>query len=158
MAKKLSQLMPDLKQAIKAGREEAAEVITNQLKRRSPYWSGQTERSYRVTADQPVANTVPPTDLSEVPERRPRPAEPSPIIGGIPDVELRREMWIGSTAEKIDHAADLAPWDSGGAYRYERAGADQGTTPNWWVIYTKGGEMQADLVQSMERKKREAGF
>ena len=161
MAKKLSQLMPDLKAALEDGMRDAATDITNELKRRSPYWSGDVERGWQVVQGQePVPNDLPGRDLSEVPERLPRPSQPSPIVGGVPEPDLSKGYAIGNRMEYVDYAADLAPWSDNrdGTLRYEHPGADQGAEPRWWTRYVQGGEMQVTVQQAMERQKRAKGF
>lgn len=161
MAKKLSQLMPDLKAALEDGMRDAATEVVLDLKRRSPYWSGDFEAAWVVKQGQtPAPSDIPSRDFSEVPERRPRPAQPSPILGGVPDPILRLGYAISNRMEYSSYAADLAPWSDNrdGTLRYEHPGADQGAEPNWFVKYVQGGEMQATVRQAFEKKKREAGF
>ena len=45
MGKPLTQMVPDFREALEEGVQDAAEQVVFDLKRAGPYWSGQSSRS-----------------------------------------------------------------------------------------------------------------
>ena len=50
MGKPLTQMVPDFREALEEGVQDAAEQVVYDLKRAGPYWSGQFESLWQVNA------------------------------------------------------------------------------------------------------------
>ncbi len=125
---KLTQIVPDFREALEEGVQDAAEQVVFDLKRAGPYWSGVFETLWQVNAgkiavkaniDNPLETPSQPAARSyteaEVPE--------SPNLGG---------YTIGNRANYRLYAMDILPSLTG----RKGGNAENKTAPkNWYETY-----------------------
>ena len=134
MAKPISQLIPDFREALKEGLEEAAGDVVEDLIDNGPYWSGLFAESWRVISG--AKSSVP----TYIPRSYPVPREsregqkPSArsLVPSIPKNNGLEGYTIGNMTEYKWYAMDLLPTNKGrqGGYAMN-ATAD----PDWFLRY-----------------------
>lgn len=156
MAKKLNELMPDLKGAIKKGMINASKAVVQDLRNEGPFWSGDLYANWIVQeGPDPVENNLKGETMEDVPERRSRPTRPIPVPAPV-DFQLEKGLAIGNRMQYVDFAADLKP--QGDTFRYERPNADANSSPRWFTRYVQGGGLQARVQSEMDKERRANGF
>ena len=124
MGKPLTQMVPDFREALEEGVQDAAEQVVYDLKRAGPYWSGQFESLWQVNAGRkaikPRFPTLGPTptkarsrEITEVD------VPASPNLGG---------YTIGNQALYRAYAMDLLPSN----YGRQQGNAPNKTAPRFW--------------------------
>ena len=127
--KKLTQLVPDVREALQTALEEAAEAVVIDLKKAGPYWSGQFESLWQVNA----GKTAVPADIPTLPPTPPF-ALPRTVTDGfdIPESPNLEGYTIGNRARYRLYAMDVLPTPRG---------RQQGEAPNktaekyWYDTY-----------------------
>ena len=116
--KDISQLIPDVREALQEGLEESVQEVATELRRRGPYWDGTFADNWIVQPGSRAIRPIIPTMPNVAANPRPCPATwqeldlpPSPNLGG---------YTLGNRTTYRIYAMDLAPsgvW--GNVYRYE---------------------------------------
>lgn len=129
--KPISQLIPDVRKALKEGMEEATEGITIDLIDRGPYWSGLFAKSWMVVRGQSSIPKYIPRQypVPWIEQTKPSPKTIAPIV---PKNEDLRGYTIGNMTEYSGYAMDLWPTNRGrkGGYAPNATAA-----PNWFQNY-----------------------
>lgn len=163
MAKKkdISELVPDLKRGLMNSTFFAAQNISKGVREAGPYWTGQFYENWIVEAgqdgipatlrDQSTINSNGVLEYQGKEYREPgdKPAATPAYVQ--PPTDLRGYM-IGNVMEYRDEAMDLKPGVRTDNFTRLTARED------WFVGYTKGSEMQADLRSAVQKGLRKEGF
>lgn len=125
-SKPLSQLVPDFRNALEEGLQEAAEQIVYDLKREGPYWTGFFESLWEVQPGKTkiVANIANPLKVPKVP------ASPSYTTAEVPESPNLGGYTIGNRSEYRLYAQDIV---KKGPRQVE--GARLTAVPNWFDLY-----------------------
>ena len=126
MKKPLTQLVPDIREALEKGLEEAAEQVVMDLKKDGPYWTGFFESLWEVNPGNTAvkANIKNPLEVPKQPKTR----QITPVE--IPESPNLNGYTIGNRAEYRLYAMDIL---KGGAR--DRAGARLTADKNWFDTY-----------------------
>ena len=139
MAKPISQLIPDFREALGKGLEEAAENIVDGLIDDGPYWDGVFAASWMVKKGKKAIPAYIPSALKRSPTAQTKPQSFAHLIPTIPDNENLEGYTIGNMTEYRGYAMDLLPTP---------VGRQQGNAPNktarkdWFLLYVQGGRMK----------------
>ena len=128
MKKPLTQLVPDLREALEKGLEEAAEQVVMDLKKDGPYWTGFFESLWEVNPGNTAvkANIKNPLKVPKQPKTR----QITPVE--IPESPNLDGYTIGNRSDYRLYAMDIEPSPSGrGAYPAANLTADK----NWFDRY-----------------------
>lgn len=152
MAKRLNQLVPDLRRALRDATIEVAHDVTLELKLRGPYWDGVFQDSWEVRKGQ---TSIPATRKGADPssdEAQPKDITP-PEVPSIGAMNLNG-FTIGNRAEYRAIAMDLEPGRDG--LRGDRPGAT--AEKDWYELYIQGGAMDRDIAAATDRAFGQRGF
>tara|TARA_R100001082_G_scaffold29945_1_gene15039 strand:+ start:2018 stop:2500 length:483 start_codon:yes stop_codon:yes gene_type:complete len=136
--KPITQLIPDVREALIEGMEEATEAITLDLIEQGPYWSGLFARSWMVVRGQ---NSIP----QYIPRQYPVPREARERPKGeavkalrpiVPKNEDLRGYTIGNMTEYAGYAMDIWPTNKG---RQGGNAPNATAPPKWFQTYAGGG-------------------
>ena len=125
--KDISQLIPDVREALQEGLEESVQEVATELRRRGPYWDGTFADNWIVQPGSRAIRPIIPTMPNVAANPRPRPATwqeldlpPSPNLGGytlgnrttyrIYAMDLAPFRPVGQHLPGRDQAADLTGW------------------------------------------------
>jgi len=148
MPKPISQLIPDFREALKEGLEEAAGNIVEGLIEDGPYWDGIFARSWEVKKGQRTITTYPANMRSSIRSRQAqsKPDDVRPLVPFIPNNENLEGYTIGNMTRYRGYAMDLLPTP---------VGRQMGNAPNktarkdWYLRYVQGGRMQKKYDEAM---------
>ena len=126
--KKLDQLVPDFREALEEGLENAAEKVVYDLKRDGPYWTGFFESLWEVNAGNKAVRPNVQNPL-EVPKQ---PLTPKYTPVDVPKSENLNGYTIGNRAEYRLYAMDILKGERG-----RQGGNSPNATarPNWFDTY-----------------------
>ena len=126
--KPLSQLVPDVREALEQALEEAATAVVYDLKADGPYWSGQFETLWQVNA----GNKAIPANIATAPFVPPK-ALPRQITKvDVPESPNLEGYTIGNRAQYRVYAMDLVPTPRG---RQGGNAPNATAPPNWFDTY-----------------------
>ena len=139
MAKPISQLIPDFREALKEGLEEAVENVVGDLIEEGPYWSGLFASSWMVRSGQTSIPTVIPRNYP-VPRQEQSGKFVKNLLPNIPKNNDLEGYTLGNMTEYRGYAMDLLPTTKG---------RQMGNAPNatakkdWFLLYVHapGGGM-----------------
>ena len=139
MAKPISQLIPDFREALKEGLEEAVENVVGDLIEEGPYWSGLFASYWMVRSGQTSIPTVIPRNYP-VPRQEQSGKFVKNLLPNIPKNNDLEGYTLGNMTEYRGYAMDLLPTTKG---------RQMGNAPNatakkdWFLLYVHapGGGM-----------------
>ena len=146
MAKPISQLIPDFREALGKGLEEAAENIVDGLIDDGPYWDGVFAASWMVKKGKRSIPAYIPSALKRSGVAQKKPSSFDHLIPTIPDNENLEGYTIGNMTEYRGYAMDLLP---------TTVGRQMGNAPNktarkdWFILYVQGGRMKKRFDTAM---------
>ena len=146
MAKPISQLIPDFREALGKGLEEAAENIVDGLIDDGPYWDGVFAASWMVKKGKRSIPAYIPSALKRSGVAQKKPSSFDHLIPTIPDNENLEGYTIGNMTEYRGYAMDLLP---------TTVGRQMGNAPNktarkdWFILYVQGGRMQKRFDEAL---------
>jgi len=139
MPKPISQLIPDFREALKEGLEEAVENVVGDLIDEGPYWSGLFASSWMVRSGKTSIPTVIPRNYP-VPRQEQSGKFVKNLLPNIPKNNGLEGYTLGNMTEYRAYAMDLLPTTKG---------RQMGNAPNatakkdWFLLYVHapGGGM-----------------
>ena len=146
MAKPISQLIPDFREALGKGLEEAAENIVDGLIEDGPYWDGVFAASWMVKKGKRAIPAYIPSAFKRSAVAQKKPDDFKHLIPMIPDNENLEGYTIGNMTEYRGYAMDLLP---------TTVGRQMGNAPNktarkdWFILYVQGGRMKKRFDTAM---------
>ena len=147
MARPLTQIVPDFRQALEEGVQQAAEVITDQLKIEGPYYTGFFESLWQVNVGKTAvkANVKDPSTNKK--QRFTRDYSPTDV----PESPNLQGYTIGNRANYRLYAMDIKPSPTGrGAY----PAANLTAPKNWYDNYINSkmpGVIESQLFNAFRR-------
>jgi hypothetical protein len=139
--RRLTQLVPDIREALEQGLEETAQAIVTDLKERGPYWTGQFETLWEVLPGQRAVAA----NIALVETWRPTPAQRQITDVEIPASPNLGGYTIGNRADYRLFAMDVLP--TTGKQRGDKAGRT--AVKNWYGIYREGGPMARTINSTL---------
>ncbi len=126
--KTLMAIVPDFREALEEGLEQAAEKVVIDLKREGPYWSGQFESLWQVNPGKRAVSA----NIATAPfvPRRALPRKITPI--DVPKSPNLGGYTIGNRAQYRIYAMDLKPTPRG---RQGGNAPNATAPPNWFDTY-----------------------
>jgi len=150
MAKPISQLIPDFREALGKGLEEAAENIVDGLIEEGPYWDGVFAASWAVKKGKrsiPAYNAdMRSATRSSSARTKPSGTARKALIPFIPDNENLEGYTIGNMTRYRGYAMDLLPTNFG-----RQGGRAENATaiPDWFIKYYQGEGMKKRYDEAM---------
>lgn len=124
----LSQLVPDVREALQQGLEEAVQDVATEVRRRGPYWDGTFANNWIVQPGRRAIRPIIPTFPNVATRPRPRPATWQEL--DLPASPNLAGYTLGNRTTYRLYAMDLAP--SGRWGSIYRGDTKNSTAPKFW--------------------------
>ena len=142
---KLTQIVPDFREALEEGLEVAATEVTEQLKIAGPYWTGFFESLWQVNAGN---YAIKPNVFDATTQKTKRSRDYTPV--DVPESPNLGGYTIGNRANYRLYAMDILPSPTGrGAYPAANLTAQK----NWFDLYVNA-QMPETINRSLWRALR----